>query len=249
MKLDSTRGQVGASVDHMTERIQIITGLPTALKAQRALSAEVDPKAAMAAGVDRSSCRAGQDAGVAAQRVRVLPRHAHRGRALHTARTPRRLFLLDAWRETDLYTEQERAALELTEALTRLSETRDVPDDVYEYATKVFTESAVPGRGVADRRDQRLQPAGRPGASGAAERAGVTAAVLRALHVPGRPLVLPNAWDAASAKLVVEAGFPVVATSSGRGRRVARIRRQRGRPGIGDVRRGPPDHPRGVRRR
>jgi 2-methylisocitrate lyase-like PEP mutase family enzyme len=37
---------------------------------------------------------------------------------------------------------------------------------------------------------------------------------LRALHVPGHPLVLPNAWDAATARLVVEAGFPVVATSS-----------------------------------
>jgi 2-methylisocitrate lyase-like PEP mutase family enzyme len=38
---------------------------------------------------------------------------------------------------------------------------------------------------------------------------------LRALHVPGTPLVLPNAWDAASARAVVAAGFPVVATTSG----------------------------------
>ena len=37
---------------------------------------------------------------------------------------------------------------------------------------------------------------------------------LRSLHVPGDPLVLPNAWDAASAKAVVAAGFPVVATTS-----------------------------------
>lgn len=42
----------------------------------------------------------------------------------------------------------------------------------------------------------------------------VHAAALRALHVPGDPLVLPNAWDPVSAKLVVDAGFPVVATSS-----------------------------------
>jgi 2-methylisocitrate lyase-like PEP mutase family enzyme len=40
------------------------------------------------------------------------------------------------------------------------------------------------------------------------------AATLRDLHVPGDPLVLPNAWDAASARLVEAAGFPVVATSS-----------------------------------
>src|SRR5918992_449221 len=38
--------------------------------------------------------------------------------------------------------------------------------------------------------------------------------LLRSLHVPGDPLVLPNAWDAASAKEVVAAGFPVVATTS-----------------------------------
>ena len=40
------------------------------------------------------------------------------------------------------------------------------------------------------------------------------AATLRALHVPGHPLVVPNAWDAASAAMVIDAGFPVIATSS-----------------------------------
>ena len=39
--------------------------------------------------------------------------------------------------------------------------------------------------------------------------------LLRALHQPGRPLVLPNAWDVSSAQAVVSAGFPVVATTSG----------------------------------
>jgi 2-methylisocitrate lyase-like PEP mutase family enzyme len=42
----------------------------------------------------------------------------------------------------------------------------------------------------------------------------MSAAALRALHVPGDPLVLPNAWDAATALLVQEAGFPAVATTS-----------------------------------
>lgn len=37
---------------------------------------------------------------------------------------------------------------------------------------------------------------------------------LRSLQVPGTPVVLPNAWDAASARAVVAAGFPVVATTS-----------------------------------
>jgi 2-methylisocitrate lyase-like PEP mutase family enzyme len=39
--------------------------------------------------------------------------------------------------------------------------------------------------------------------------------LLRSLHVSGAPLVLPNAWDVATAKAVVAAGFPVVATTSG----------------------------------
>ncbi len=37
---------------------------------------------------------------------------------------------------------------------------------------------------------------------------------LRSLHVPGTPLLLPNAWDVASARVVAAAGFPVVATTS-----------------------------------
>jgi 2-methylisocitrate lyase-like PEP mutase family enzyme len=39
--------------------------------------------------------------------------------------------------------------------------------------------------------------------------------LLRSLHKPGEPLLLPNAWDVATARAVVAAGFPVVATTSG----------------------------------
>jgi len=38
--------------------------------------------------------------------------------------------------------------------------------------------------------------------------------LLRSLHRPGDPLLLPNAWDVATARAVVAAGFPVVATTS-----------------------------------
>jgi 2-methylisocitrate lyase-like PEP mutase family enzyme len=37
---------------------------------------------------------------------------------------------------------------------------------------------------------------------------------LLALHVPGKPLVLPNAWDAGTAKLIAAEGFPAIATTS-----------------------------------
>jgi 2-methylisocitrate lyase-like PEP mutase family enzyme len=39
--------------------------------------------------------------------------------------------------------------------------------------------------------------------------------LLRSLHRPGAPLLLPNAWDVVTARAVVAAGFPVVATTSG----------------------------------
>ncbi len=38
--------------------------------------------------------------------------------------------------------------------------------------------------------------------------------LLRSLHRAGDPLLLPNAWDVATARAVVAAGFPVVATTS-----------------------------------
>lgn len=43
----------------------------------------------------------------------------------------------------------------------------------------------------------------------------MTAETLRALHHGPAPLVLPNAWDPVSARVVAEAGFPAIATSSG----------------------------------
>jgi 2-methylisocitrate lyase-like PEP mutase family enzyme len=49
-----------------------------------------------------------------------------------------------------------------------------------------------------------------PGATSLAERC----ELLRGWHVRSDPLVLPNAWDAASARAVVEAGFRAVASTS-----------------------------------
>jgi AhpD family alkylhydroperoxidase len=54
-----------------------------------------------------------------------------------------RIQLLDAWQETqDLYSERERAALALTEAVTVLTE-GFVPDAVYENAAKHFEEAEL----------------------------------------------------------------------------------------------------------
>jgi 2-methylisocitrate lyase-like PEP mutase family enzyme len=37
---------------------------------------------------------------------------------------------------------------------------------------------------------------------------------LRALHLTGKVLILPNIWDVASARIIEEAGFPAIATTS-----------------------------------
>src|SRR3954447_10295210 len=34
------------------------------------------------------------------------------------------------------------------------------------------------------------------------------------LHVPGRPLLMPNPWDAGSARVLAHLGFPALATTS-----------------------------------
>ena len=53
--------------------------------------------------------------------------------------TERRIYALNAWQESPLFSEEERAALGLTEAVTLLSETH-VPDDVWEKAEESFGE-------------------------------------------------------------------------------------------------------------
>jgi AhpD family alkylhydroperoxidase len=56
--------------------------------------------------------------------------------------TEQRLYMLDAWRETSLYSDRERAALAWTEAVTKL-ENKNVPDDVYEEALRQFSEEEL----------------------------------------------------------------------------------------------------------
>jgi AhpD family alkylhydroperoxidase len=53
-----------------------------------------------------------------------------------------RLYLLDAWRESPVYTDRERAALGWAEAVTLVSETH-IPDDVFAEARKHFNEDEL----------------------------------------------------------------------------------------------------------
>lgn len=59
----------------------------------------------------------------------------HTRDATELGETSQRLFLLNAWRETELFTEKERAVLALTEAMTLITNGH-VPDDIYKEAEK-----------------------------------------------------------------------------------------------------------------
>lgn len=60
--------------------------------------------------------------------------------------TDRRIFAVAAWRDTPFFTEAERAALALTEAVTRIADRTDaVPDDVWNEAVRHYDEKAISG--------------------------------------------------------------------------------------------------------
>ena len=55
-----------------------------------------------------------------------------------------RIFAVAAWRETPYFSDAERAALALTEAVTRLSDRPDpVPDGIWNEASRHYDESAL----------------------------------------------------------------------------------------------------------
>ena len=55
-----------------------------------------------------------------------------------------RIWAVGAWRDAPYFTDAERAALALTEAVTRLSDRADpVPDEIYDEAAKHFAESEL----------------------------------------------------------------------------------------------------------
>src|SRR6201991_179484 len=64
--------------------------------------------------------------------------HMHSTDARKAGETEMRLYMLNAWRESSLYSERERAALAWTEALTRLAET-GAPDADYALVKAVFS--------------------------------------------------------------------------------------------------------------
>src|ERR1700722_2366932 len=70
--------------------------------------------------------------------------HSGSVRAKKAGETDERLFTVSAWRDAPYFTSEERAALALTEAVTRLADRPDpVPDDIWDAAAKHFSEQEL----------------------------------------------------------------------------------------------------------
>ena len=68
----------------------------------------------------------------------------HSGALEKSEETIERLLTVAAWRDAPYFTDAERAALALTEAVTRLSDRPDpVPDEIWDEAARHFDEQAL----------------------------------------------------------------------------------------------------------
>jgi AhpD family alkylhydroperoxidase len=118
----------------MKARLNAYTAAPETMKAVAAIEPVIAASGLEASLIELVKTRASQINGCA------YCIHMHTKDARAHGETEERLYLLDAWRESPLYTERERAALAWTEALTLISQTH-APDDVYEEVRKDFNET------------------------------------------------------------------------------------------------------------
>jgi AhpD family alkylhydroperoxidase len=116
----------------MTPRLNPFAAAPVLMQSWREFGQEILQSGLEESLMELVEIRASQINGCA----RCL--HMHTASAREHGETEERIYLLDAWRESPLYSERERAALAWTEALTLVAETR-APDDVYQAMQAQFT--------------------------------------------------------------------------------------------------------------
>lgn len=120
----------------MKPRLNPYQAAPGAMKAMMSLEEEVGRSGLEPALVELVRIRASQINGCA------FCLHLHTRDARSAGEGEQRLYLLDAWRESPLYSDRERAALAWTEAVTLVSQTH-VPDAVYEQARSQFSDEEL----------------------------------------------------------------------------------------------------------
>jgi len=126
----------------MKARIDVMHVSPGIIHAMLGLERQVQKAGLDSKLLDLVRMRASQINGCAY----CLDMHSKDARA--NGETEQRLYGLDAWRETPYYSPRERAALDWTEALTLVSETR-VPDEVYERVREQFSEEELANLSLA----------------------------------------------------------------------------------------------------
>jgi len=122
--------------DNMKPRIDVMHVSPGVIHAMLGLEREVEKGRLDSKLLDLVRMRASQINGCAY----CLDMHSKDARG--NGESEQRLYGLEAWRETPYYSARERAALEWTEALTLVAESR-VPDDVYERVRAQFSEDEL----------------------------------------------------------------------------------------------------------
>lgn len=120
----------------MKARIDLMHAAPGVIHAMLALERQVHKAGLDTRLLDLVRMRASQINGCSF----CVDMHSKDARA--SGETEQRLYGLDAWRETPYYSARERAALEWTEALTLVADTR-VPDEVYERVREQFPEDEL----------------------------------------------------------------------------------------------------------
>jgi AhpD family alkylhydroperoxidase len=112
--------------------------LPGAMEAIQALQAATEKGGVPPATLALVHLRASQINGCSAC-VDMGTRYASKG-----GESDARLFAVAAWRHAPYFTDAERAALALTEAVTRLSDrTEAVPDEIWDEAARHYDERAL----------------------------------------------------------------------------------------------------------
>jgi AhpD family alkylhydroperoxidase len=120
----------------MKPRLNAFQAAPAVMKALMGLESQATSSGLEPALMELVKIRASQINGCA------FCLHMHTRDARAKGEKEERIYLLDAWRESPLYSARERAALAWTEAVTLVSQTH-VPDEVYEQARSEFPEQEL----------------------------------------------------------------------------------------------------------
>jgi AhpD family alkylhydroperoxidase len=120
----------------MENRINIQSVEPAAFKAMFQLEGYLESTQLSKTHLELIKIRASQINGCA------FCINMHTSDALKLGETPQRIFLLNAWKEVDIFTEEEKVILAMTEEITLINQ-HGLTDETYQKAAKLFDENQI----------------------------------------------------------------------------------------------------------